>query len=68
MNSPLDPKRTVAELKDLRRLTSDENGAQRIAFTRTWSATRAWLREKLAALPLEVHVDDAGNLWSTLRG
>ncbi len=68
MNSPLDPKRTVAELKDLRRLTSDENGAQRIAFTRTWSATRAWLREKLAALPLEVHVDDAGNLWSTLKG
>ena len=68
MNSPLDPKRTVAELKDLRRLTSDENGAQRVAFTKTWSATRTWLREKLAALPLEVHVDDAGNLWSTLKG
>jgi len=68
MNSPLDPKRTVAELKDLRRLTSDENGAQRVAFTKTWSATRAWLREKLAALPVEVHVDDAGNLWSTLKG
>jgi N-carbamoyl-L-amino-acid hydrolase len=68
MNSNLDPKRTVAELKDLRRLTSDENGAQRVAFTATWSATRTWLREKLAALPVEVHADEAGNLWSTLKG
>jgi len=68
MNSNLDPKRTVAELKDLRRLTSDENGAQRVAFTGTWSETRTWLRKKLAALPVEVHADEAGNLWSTLRG
>jgi N-carbamoyl-L-amino-acid hydrolase len=68
MNSPLDPKRTVAELKELRQLTSDENGAQRVAFTRMWSLTRSWLREKLGALPVEVHVDEAGNLWSTLRG
>ncbi len=68
MNSPLDPKRTVAELKELRRLTSDENGAQRVAFTKTWCAARSWLREKLGALPVEVHVDEAGNLWSTLRG
>ena len=30
----LDPKRTVAELKELRTLTGDENGAQRVAFTR----------------------------------
>ena len=27
-----------------------------------------WLREKLAALPVEVHADEAGNLWSTLKG
>ncbi len=68
MNSPLDPKRTVAELKELRRLTSDENGAQRVAFTPTWLATRHWLRGKLQELPVEVHVDEAGNLWSTLAG
>ena len=68
MNSTLDPKRTVAELKELRALTGDENGAQRVAFTPTWSAARQWLREKLAALPVEVHTDEAGNLWSTLRG
>ena len=29
----LDPQRTVAELKELRELTGDENGAQRVAWT-----------------------------------
>ena len=64
----LDPKRTVAELKDLRRLTGDENGAQRVAFTPTWVKAREWLLEKLQSLPVETHLDAAGNLWSTLRG
>jgi hydantoinase/carbamoylase family amidase len=68
MNEPLDPKRTVAELKELRALTSDANGAQRVAFTPTWTATRAWLRAKLSELPAEVHTDEAGNLWATLKG
>jgi len=68
MKAFLDPKRTVAELKELRELTSDENGAQRVAFTPTWTAARAWLRGKLAVLPVEVHADEAGNLWSTLAG
>ncbi len=27
----IDPKRTVAELKELRQLTGNENGAQRVA-------------------------------------
>jgi N-carbamoyl-L-amino-acid hydrolase len=65
---PLDPKRTVADLKELRTLTGDENGAQRVAFTDTWAIARKWLREKLAKLPVEVHQDEAGNLWATLRG
>ena len=64
----LDPKRTVAELKELRALTGDENGAQRVAFTPMWVQTRAWLREKLAGLPVEMHTDAAGNFWATLRG
>jgi len=68
MSEPLDPKRTVAELKELRALTSDGGGAQRVAFTKTWTAAREWLRSKLAGLPVEVHVDEAGNLWSTLKG
>src|SRR2546430_12516288 len=64
----INPKRTVAELKELRRLTSDENGAQRVAFTKTWVETRAWLKKKLESLPVEIHTDAAGNLWTTLRG
>jgi len=68
MSSALNPKRTIEELKELRSLTSDDNGAQRVAFTRTWVETRAWLKSKLAALPVEVHTDAAGNLWTTLRG
>ena len=65
---PLNPRRTVTELKELRALSSDEHGAQRVAFTPTWQAARTWLREKLATLPVEVHTDAVGNLWSTLRG
>jgi hydantoinase/carbamoylase family amidase len=65
---PLDPSRTVAELKELRELTGDENGAQRVAWTDTWERAREWLREKLAGLPLEESVDEAGNQWWTLRG
>jgi N-carbamoyl-L-amino-acid hydrolase len=65
---PLEPKRTIAELKELRGFTADENGAQRVAFTPVWVATRAWLLKKLGELPVETHVDAAGNLWSTLRG
>jgi len=68
MSTVFDPKRTVAELKELRALTSDENGARRVAFTPAWTQARAWLREKLAALPVELHTDAAGNLWATLRG
>ena len=64
----LNPKRTVAELKELRAFTADENGAQRVAFTKTWITARDWLKKKLEALPVEIHTDAAGNLWTTLRG
>jgi N-carbamoyl-L-amino-acid hydrolase len=66
--SALNPKRTVTELKELRSLTGDEDGAQRIAFTKIWLAAREWLREKVKGLPLEIHNDAAGNTWFTLRG
>jgi N-carbamoyl-L-amino-acid hydrolase len=65
---PLDPARTVAELKELRELTGDENGAQRVAWSDTWETARGWLREKLAGLPLDEQIDEAGNQWWTLRG
>src|SRR5919204_938275 len=65
---PLDPKRTVAELRELQDLTGDENGAQRVAWTETWKRAREWLRERLASLSLEEEIDEAGNQWFTLRG
>jgi hydantoinase/carbamoylase family amidase len=68
MKATLKPARVVQELKELRALTGDENGAQRVAFTPTWVKARAWLRAKLAELPVEAHEDAAGNLWATLRG
>lgn len=68
MNAGLNPKRTIAELKQLRALTGDDNGAQRVAFTETWLRGRAWLRSLVAGLPLEIHNDAAGNTWYTLRG
>ncbi|GAB4422645.1 MAG: Zn-dependent hydrolase [Anaerolineae bacterium] len=64
----LQPKRTVNELKELRALTGDENGAQRVCWTDTWAKARAWMRDKLAELPVEITIDEAGNQWATLKG
>jgi hydantoinase/carbamoylase family amidase len=65
---PLQPDRTVAELRELQELTGDENGAQRVAWTDTWERAREWLRGKVAGLPVEEEIDQAGNQWFTLRG
>ncbi len=65
---PLEPARTVAELKELRELTGDAGGAQRVAWTETWETARGWLREKLGPLGAVEEVDEAGNQWFTLAG
>jgi beta-ureidopropionase / N-carbamoyl-L-amino-acid hydrolase len=65
---PLTPPRTVTELQELQELTGNDDGAQRVAWTDTWETARGWLREKLAGLPLEEEVDEAGNQWWTLQG
>src|SRR5437773_5543537 len=65
---PLDPARTVAELTELRELTGDENGAQRVAWTDTWERAREWLRGKVAETGAGESIDAAGNQWFTLRG
>ena len=64
----VDPQRTIAELKELRALTGDENGAQRLAWSDTWLEAREWFTAKLTGLPVERHYDAAGNHWITLRG
>jgi len=65
---PLQPARTVEELRELRELTGDESGAQRVAWSETWERAREWLRGKLDGLPVEFERDEAGNQWFTLRG
>jgi N-carbamoyl-L-amino-acid hydrolase len=65
---PLQPDRTVAELRELQELTGDENGAQRVAWTDNWERAREWLRGKVAGTGAEETIDAAGNQWFTLRG
>jgi N-carbamoyl-L-amino-acid hydrolase len=65
---PLDPIRTVAELRELRELTGDENGAQRVAWTETWVEAKKWLAGKVVPLGAEEETDAAGNQWFTLAG
>jgi N-carbamoyl-L-amino-acid hydrolase len=64
----LNPKRTISELKELRELTSDANGAQRVAWTPMWLRARSWFEDKLRGLPVEHHFDPAANRWVTLEG
>jgi N-carbamoyl-L-amino-acid hydrolase len=64
----LDPSRTVTELSELRDLTGDENGAQRVAWTDTWVRAKEWLSDKVAALGVEEDTDEAGNQWFSLPG
>ena len=65
---PADPNRVIANLRELAALTSDANGAQRIAFTPMWLKARDWFATKLRGLPVTRHIDAAGNVWVTLPG
>jgi N-carbamoyl-L-amino-acid hydrolase len=64
----LDPGRVLADLDELRELTGDENGAQRVAWTDTWERARELLRQKMAPTGAVEEIDEAGNQWFTLRG
>jgi N-carbamoyl-L-amino-acid hydrolase len=61
-------KRAIAELKELRELTSDSEGAQRVAWTDTWLQARSWFETKWRDLPVNHHDDAAGNRWLTMPG
>ena len=64
----VDGKAVVKHLEELRALTGDENGAQRVAWTPVWLKAREWFTEKLRQLPVKHHYDAAGNHWVTLKG
>jgi len=58
----------IAHLEELRSLTADEHGAQRIAWSPMWLRARSWFEQKLVGIPVEHHYDAAGNHWITLPG
>jgi hydantoinase/carbamoylase family amidase len=64
----LEPGRTVSDLEELRELTGDADGAQRVAWTETWETARAFLRAKLEPTGAAEETDEAGNQWFTLPG
>jgi N-carbamoyl-L-amino-acid hydrolase len=64
----VDANAAIGLLKELRTLTADENGAQRLAWGPLWLKARAWFQDKLRELPVEHHLDAAGNSWTTLHG
>src|SRR5580692_7412236 len=65
---PFDSLRVISNLQELRALTADDFGAQRLAWSPMWLKAREWFQSKLAGLPVEHHYDAAGNSWTTLRG
>ena len=65
---PLEPHLAIENLKQLRDLTGDERGAQRVAWTDTWEEARHFLRERVAPTGAVEQIDEAGNQWFTLVG
>jgi N-carbamoyl-L-amino-acid hydrolase len=60
--------RVLSDLRELAARTGGPDGARRVCWTDEWVKARELLRERLAELPVEVEVDEAGNLWATLEG
>jgi len=58
----------IEELRELAKLTSNPQGAQRLAWGPVWKQARAWLKDKVSALGLSPEADAAGNNWITLPG
>ena len=65
---PADPRRVIADLRELDRRTGGPDGARRVCWTDEWRAARHFLRERLAELDAAVEEDEAGNLWARLAG
>jgi len=58
----------IANLRELAALTSNADGAQRLAWGPVWRDARTWFNGKLAALGITPEIDAAGNSWATLPG
>lgn len=62
------PDRVIRDLEELAVRTGGTEGSRRLAWTAEWIEARAFFRESLAGLPVEIETDEAGNLWAYLRG
>jgi N-carbamoyl-L-amino-acid hydrolase len=63
-----EPRRVLADLRELAELTSTADGAQRLAWGPVWRKARQWFQKKVADLGLPLETDAAGNNWVTLQG
>ncbi|MFO0598863.1 MAG: Zn-dependent hydrolase [Myxococcaceae bacterium] len=61
--------RVIADLRALAKLTTDERGAQRVAWGPTWRKAREWFTGKVRdELNLDTRRDPSANLWVTMPG
>ena len=67
-STSFDSERVVADLRALADRTGGPSGSRRLCWTPEWVEARNLLREHLSTLPVDVEVDEAGNLWAYLRG
>lgn len=58
----------VTNLRELARITSTADGAQRLAWGPVWREARAWFNGKLSEVGITPEIDAAGNSWATLKG
>jgi allantoate deiminase len=63
-----DARRVIRDLRGLAALTSDDQGAQRVAWSPVWLRARVWFAEKLAVMGYQAELDAAGNSWVTVPG
>jgi hydantoinase/carbamoylase family amidase len=64
----MDADRVLADLRELANLTGGPDGARRVAWTDEWTKARDFVRSRLDELPVEVSMDEAGNVWADLPG
>jgi hydantoinase/carbamoylase family amidase len=68
VTSVMDTGRVLDDLRELARLTGGPDGARRVCWTDEWSRARDFLRSRLDELPVDVSIDEAGNLWAERAG
>ncbi|MBL8953599.1 MAG: Zn-dependent hydrolase [Myxococcaceae bacterium] len=62
-------RRVIEDLKELAKLTSNERGAQRVAWGPVWREARDWFTAKVdRGVGVKTTRDSAGNLWASLPG